>query len=95
LGPSDEMPCWAAIGRGVVGEPSIEVGLAAGAEGEPVFGEPLEEGDRRVGALAQRVELLNGGGAAVVSLPQSADQLPDRVAVQDLPLFGLVWAARV
>ena len=41
----------------------------------------------RVGALAQRVELLDGGGAAVVSLPQSSDQVPDRVAVQDLPLL--------
>lgn len=52
-----------------------------------MFGEPVEEGDGRVGALTHRVELLDGGGAAVVSLPQSADQLPDRVAVQHLPLF--------
>jgi hypothetical protein len=89
VGPSDEVPCRPAIRRLVVGDPSIEVGSPAAAEREPVCGEPVQEGDGGVGALAHLVELLDGGGVVVVSLSQSTGQVPDCVAVQHLPLLGI------
>jgi hypothetical protein len=89
VGPSDEVPRRPAMCCGGVGEPSIEVALLAAAQRELVFGEPVQEGDGGVGALAHRVELLDGGGVAVVSLPQSTGQVPDCVAVQHLLLLGV------
>jgi hypothetical protein len=88
--PADEVPCRLAVGGGVVCEPPVEVGLPTDLQGEVVGRQPVQEGDRRVGALTCGYELLRGKGAAVVASAKSPDQVPDRVPVQDFALFGVL-----
>ncbi len=52
MGPSDEVSRRPTMCRGGVGEPSIEVAVLTAAQRELVFGEPVQEGDGRVYALA-------------------------------------------
>ncbi|MBV6702725.1 hypothetical protein KV557_37465 [Kitasatospora aureofaciens] len=89
-GPADEVPSCLAVFGGVVGEPAVEVGLSAGVEREVVGPEPVQEGDGRMGALTHGSELLRGDGAAVVESPKAPDQVPARVAVEKLPLVGIL-----
>lgn len=65
-GPADEVARGPAVGGRVVTEPAVEVALSAGGQGEVMGGEPAQEGDGRVGVLADGVELLRSGGSAVV-----------------------------
>jgi hypothetical protein len=67
LGPADEMPGCLAVGGGLVGEPPVQIDLSAGGQGELLCVEPVEEGEGRLGALPDGVDLLCGGGAAVVA----------------------------
>lgn len=84
------MPGRLAVSGGVVGEPLVEVGLPAGLQSEVVGRQPLQEGDARVGALTCGHELLRGKRAAIVASARPPDQMPDRVPVQDLALFGVL-----
>lgn len=69
--------------EGGIGHPAFQVGLRAGVQGESLSGEPGEEvvggGD-----VAANVEVLELGGVLVTDAPaESAQVVPDRVAVQD------------
>jgi hypothetical protein len=63
--------------------------LVAGAEGEVVCGEPVQERDGAAGEPADHLVLLPGGRAAVVAAAQAPDQVPDQVAVQEAAPLGV------
>lgn len=88
-GPADEVAGLVAVGEGGVGHPAFEVGLRAGAQGESFGREPGEEVVGRAD-VAAHVHVLELGGVLVADAPaESAQVVPDRVAVQD-PAFCVV-----
>src|SRR6266568_8367192 len=72
--PADEMPRMVAVGGFAAGEPLIEIGLAACAQGEFPGGQPAEQGDGGADMLQHDVVLLAGGGLAVVPAAEPAHQ---------------------
>lgn len=69
----------------------IQIRLGAGPQPEPFNGAPAEEVVRR-GDVAAHVQILEPGGVLLpAAAPESAQAVPDRVAVQD-PALGEVTA---
>lgn len=73
----------------IVGEPTVEIRLATARQGEVVGSQPVEQGDGGTNVLADPDELVVGCLGAVVALPESSQQVPDRVTVQQLLLVGV------
>ena len=73
-----------AVAGVLIGEPAVQVGLLAAAQGEVVGVEPVQERDGAAGQPADLAGLLAGGGLAVVAAAQPPDQVPGQVAVQQL-----------
>jgi hypothetical protein len=76
VGPPDEVASVVVVGGGVVCQPLLEVGLAAGRQGQAAGGEPVEQGDGGADALEYDGVLLVGGGVAVVAATQPTQQVP-------------------
>lgn len=88
-GPADEVAALVAVGEGGIGHPTFQVGLRAGAQGDSVGGEPGEEVVSR-GDVAANVEVLKLSGVLVAdAAAESAQVVPDRVAVQDPAFDGV------
>jgi hypothetical protein len=66
------------------GEPGVEVGLPAGGQGVAAGAQPVEQANGGANPLADHVELAVGGVGVAVALSESAQKVPDRVAVQQL-----------
>jgi len=62
VGPADEPARFLAIGGRLIGEPTIEIGLLAGAHGEVVCLKPVQEHDGAAGESADHFILLSSGG---------------------------------
>jgi hypothetical protein len=91
--PPDEVGGLVAVGSFSAAGPPFHVALAAGCEREPSAGQPVQESRGR-GDVAADVEGLQvGGGAAAQPLPELAQMVPGRVAVQDAALARIVLAA--
>jgi hypothetical protein len=88
VGPPDEVPH---VGAGVsAGQPCLEVALPSGGEGEVVGVEPVKQGDGGVDVGSGGDDLTVGGVGAVEPATQPAEHMPHGVAVQHLPLVGVV-----
>ena len=72
----------------LIGEPAVQVGLLAAAQGEVVGVEPVQERHGAAGQPADHAGLLPGDGPAVIAAAQPPDQVPDQVAVQQPPPIG-------
>ena len=81
--PADELPGFFPVDGLAAGEPAVEVGLLAGAQGEAGGVEPVQERDGAAGQPAGQEGLLPGGGFPVVAAAHAPDQVPDQVAVQE------------
>jgi len=90
--PADEVPGVAAVRGRRAGQPVIEVGLAACAQGLVAGLQPVEQGDRGADPAHHDVVLLVSNGPAAVAAAETAQQVPGRVAAQDLPLRGVAAA---
>lgn len=86
------MPGFAAVGGLGAGEPGVEVWLSCGVQGEVVAGEPVQQCGGAANVLADGDELGVGDLAALGALAESAQQVPDGVAVQQVLLVGVVAA---
>jgi hypothetical protein len=80
------------VGAGA-GRPLVEVGLRAAGQREAACGEPGQERHGGGDAPARDGGLVAGGGGAAGPGTQPPEHVPDRVAVQQLPL-GRVGAGR-
>ncbi len=63
--------------------------MTAGGKGEPAAAQPVEQNDGGAHPLADHIELTVGGWGAAVALPEPSQHVPDRVAVQQLFVFGV------
>lgn len=81
------MPRVPVAGGPAAWQPLIEVGLPACAEGLAPGIQPVEQGDCAPDLLLHDAVLLAGDGPAVVPAAEPAQQVPGRVAAQDLPLL--------
>ena len=90
LCPAHKVPGIAAVASLVAGQPCVEVCLAGVGQGAPVGAEPFEQRDGGADVAFHGDQLGVGGVSAVVALPQPVQQVPDGVAVQQLPLPGIV-----
>ncbi len=87
--PADEVGGLVPVGGVLAGCPSIQVRLGAGCQGEILAGQPVQE-VRSCGDVAAGVEGLQVGGmGAAQPLAESAQMVPDGVALQDPPLAGV------
>ena len=92
LAIQNEVPGVAVMGGVIARQPGVEVALAGGAELEAVGGEPVQQRDGGPDVP------LDGDGLAVSDViaagaaPEPAQGVPDGVAVQQLPLAGIVAA---
>ena len=88
-GPADEVPGRVLMSGMWAGQPFLQVTLAGGGEGEPVFGEPVEQDDGSADVTSRGCGLAAGGVSTGEPSTQSPDHVPDGVAVQQLPLLGV------
>jgi hypothetical protein len=66
-GPADEPAGFFAVAGVLIGEPAVQVGLAAAAQGEVVGVEPVQERDGAAGQPADHAGLLPGDRPAVAA----------------------------
>ena len=90
LCPAHKVPGIAAVAGLVAGQPCVEVCLAGVGQGAAAGAEPFEQRDGGADVAFHGDQLGVGGVSAVVALPQPVQQVPDGVAVQQLPLPGIV-----
>ena len=75
--------------------PGVEVALPCVGQGEVVGGEPVEQRDRGSYVLPDEDDLVVGGVGASCASAQPAQQVPDRVAVQQCCSSGSARSAMV
>ncbi len=88
-GPADEVAGLVPVADLGAGRPLVQVRLGAGGQGQVAAGQPVQEVDRGGGVAAhiECLEVAGVGGAEAAAQP--AQMVPDRVAVQQLPLGGI------
>jgi hypothetical protein len=88
LGPADETADLAAVAGFVAGQPGVQVALPSRRDREVAGGAPVEQFDRRPHVLLNDDGLPVGGIRTAQAGPQSPQEMPHRVGVEQLLFAG-------
>ena len=89
-GPADEVPGLAMMGGVITCQPGVEVALPGGAQSQAAGGEPVQQRDGGPDVPLDGDSLAVGDVLAAGAAPEPAQGVPDGVAVEQLPLAGIL-----